>query len=546
MWLRHPHGVSPPAMEKTGWKRIIMWTTLTMLCPLCYHGSFEPAHLPVPGEHSLIYIEAKDRAAGWLCTQDAYLWRTLHFVQLDGTWQRAHVSASVAGRFLEILFEPVVAAGLMRRLPTSRWAAGLPTLYSSIKAKCWGDGCRTCERDGHSCVRRISSWIRFPARPLLRRVGRAWRLAILLHGHGRGTASLVTAARDLRDRTAKLEVLPARAPCRCCQGQRRRVCGLVLDASSMYERTPAQAVYRAAQNLVRALRARGFRGVLVRRSRQLRGRLWRHGGAYLADHFFLSFEAMLITLKASLGVRLARLGNWVFEQTAGLPIGGPLSDLGAALLLGQNEAAWRFHETLPRRAPFADLPRGAAADTIVAQTRYVDDLLAVSGSICEACLETYVREEHRGIPFEVEERSSEGPLRWLDLVVHASRVPPHVAMGMTEREYVLHGAAAPGRFRIMPYLGAEHMDKAKLRSYVRGQLSRWQQVRLSYQEVLRSLCYSVLLLARAGYPTQLVLDVWFACAEDHRYGAVVQAFLETLQPRTRRRLGLAPGAPRRS
>lgn len=308
--------------------------------------------LPQAGVDQVVVIEDKDTSSAWLSSRCAYLIRSLHFVLQDWSWVRSALSPDGAARAVMEAHRPLVESGVLRPTSLDRWAAGLPSLYTTQTAKCWQDGARCCTREKHSCVRRICSWARMPGRPLLRLLGKAWRVAVLRSGHGAGTASLATGASDLRARSAAL--VPGRDPRSCCRcAAPKLLCvGIVMDASSMYEQVPPDQVLQAADVLLRALRSRGFRGILVRAGRRLQGRLWRHPGAYQDTWRFVTFADMRHVLAASLSVRYAFFAGAVFGQARGMPIGGPLSDLGAALLLGMQEAAWRQHLRLRRLAGF--------------------------------------------------------------------------------------------------------------------------------------------------------------------------------------------------
>lgn len=134
------------------------------------------------------------------------------------------------------------------------------------------------------------------------------------------------------------------------------------------------------------MREQGVRGVLVRRTRALQGRFWRHRGAYLAEHESVSLEVMVAVLRCCLCVRFAHSGDLIYEQMRGLPIVGPLSDLGAALVPDVNECRSRSDPSPQLVREFGMLPRGANMSTSLIQVRYVDDLLANSNSLCVTCL----------------------------------------------------------------------------------------------------------------------------------------------------------------
>lgn len=206
-----------------------------------------------------------------------------------------------------------------------------------------------------------------------------------------------------------------------------------------------------------------------------------------------------------------------------------MSDLGAALLLGMMEAAWRAVAPLRLHAQWPQLRDATECRSKAAQTRYVDDTASVSAHFCAECLGRLVSDQHTGIPFSVESTGGKKPMHWLDLQVHCDRVPVHVSMCMPELDYIMGRAEHPTKFRVGPYLGQMHHDPRMLRSHIRSLLSRWEKVRLSHGEVLRAVCYDMLILARADYPTEMILREWRRHSSDHRLSALLRAFFSKWQ-----------------
>lgn len=233
---------------------------------------------------------------------------------------------------------------------------------------------------------------------------------------------------------------------------------------------------------------------------------------------------MLAVLRAALSVCVARFGDSTYRQVHGLPIGGPLSDLGPGLLLGLQEASWRALPGLRRLQSF-DFADSSACRSAVALIRYVDDVIGVSRQICCSCLESLILGIHLGVPFASEHRSDEHPLLWLDVVVHARRWPIHVAMASPERPWLLLQAELPTKFRLQPWLGPGHCDQDAVRGHVRGRLSRWGQVRLAHAELVRAVLYDVLLFLRSGYPLRFVSAAWRKHSSDHSLAHLIRPLL---------------------
>lgn len=409
----------------------------------------------------------------------------------------------------------------------ARWLEGLPRLYVTQKAKCWATSQHVCSRAGHCCMRRIASWAAFPCRPMLRRIGRAWRLALSWLAHGAATQSMATSAKDLRSRCADLSAIGG-AACQRCGRAKDDTAAVVLDASAMYEKVPPSQVLAAARCVADVLRREGYQGMLVRQERRLRGRPTRASGSSRCGWTFCALVDMLRVLRASLTVTLARYGDEVFRQAGGLPIGGPLSDLGAGLLLGLQEAAWRRIAPLRLQAEWPQLPTAMSCTACLAQVRYVDDIITVSRAFCPECLASLVVDQHPGVPFTLEESSAQGAARWLDLLVYAKRSPVQLAPALPELPWILQEADVPKTFRLPPFLGERHMDVPGVRSHIRSRLSRWGQMQLSRRELVRVVVYEYLLFVRSGFPPRLVTTLWTSHSRDHREAAVVRRAVQAV------------------
>lgn len=162
----------------------------------------------------------------------------------------------------------------------------------------------------------------------------------------------------------------------------------------------------------------------------------------------------------------------IYRQVQGLPIGGPLSDLGAALLLGMQEAAWLHCQPLREAERFGMMPDAGGCAAWFAAARYVDDMVVVSRRLCTQCLFALVVAAHPGIPFSCEYGSTAGAMRWLDMDVHCRRFPPHLAMARPELPWALGEAEHPQKYRLRPLLAGTHCRRDELRAHVRSLLAR--------------------------------------------------------------------------
>lgn len=109
--------------------------------------------LPSPQPDELVVVEDKDTAAGWLCSVECYLLRTQHYIEFDGVWTRTNLTLEQTGACLRELFKPLVVLGALRDLPLGRWISGIPSVYSTVKFKCWRESKHVCVRDNHCLLR---------------------------------------------------------------------------------------------------------------------------------------------------------------------------------------------------------------------------------------------------------------------------------------------------------------------------------------------------------------------------------------------------------
>ena len=85
------------------------------------------------------------------------------FVRVSSAWCAVDMSVEEAQAWCVALLTAFVPARLRRQFGVvpGRWF--LPYCYNSMKPKCFSNGRRSCEKPGHSCMRRIVSYVKWPA-----------------------------------------------------------------------------------------------------------------------------------------------------------------------------------------------------------------------------------------------------------------------------------------------------------------------------------------------------------------------------------------------
>ena len=190
----------------------------------------------------------------------------------------------------------------------------------------------------------------------------------------------------------------------------------------------------------------------------------------------------------------------VFKQRKGAPIGGPFSDICAALVLGMSEHFWRTSEPLRDLGKFG--PRGLGPQgsnqmfpEVVAQSRYVDDVISATKQLCGSCVQDMIDGMYPGLPFEAQGTATgmttgrhiaagpRGPtdgdaaifpatIEWLDICVHMQNGTICTAPKLSDVEWARGHTLCPEKLRLPPYLGRRHEQQNILYSRARSQIKR--------------------------------------------------------------------------
>ena len=204
-----------------------------------------------------------------------------------------------------------------------------------------------CEKKGHSCVRKIVAYTKWPKREA-RQAGRCMEKLVRVFGDGWEAWTLHTAPGEVRTGMKLLQSSEKPDVCERCQKSTEMVRGLVCDAGQFYETVSATQAMTAMSNLVTRVRRKSdFDSATVFLHKKRRvffggvpnaryGRMWCFSLEELKKYFGI---AMCLSL-TGLGDRVVRMN--------GLPIGGLLSKVAASVVLSQEEREWSENET--RRA----------------------------------------------------------------------------------------------------------------------------------------------------------------------------------------------------
>ena len=362
----------------------------------------------------VICPDDKARQYKWWLPVRAYFLMMAWFVNTSATWFATDLDPETANAWCTQLLLSFIPHSLHRQMGIRAHHWYLPYVYTSLKAKCFGTGDaaghRTCQKPGHSCVRRIVSYSTWRARRAWRAVGRALSF-VVIKSTSTDEINSLKEARPVMD--ARLERLCApRVPgcCDRCHSPCLGLQGITADAGQFYEAVSSTDACEAAGAILKITKEDGHSAVTVAGSRH----------AFFGGVVYRSMQKCLVfTLQdlywlfaAASCMEFAHTGSQAWTFT-GLPIGGLLSKAATSFVLGWQEHCWNTDSSKRRAANFEWSDR--LWNHMVARGRCVDDLLWLSFALCESCLREGVQHAY-SVPFEIE-GPTDGALCWLDFKV---------------------------------------------------------------------------------------------------------------------------------
>lgn len=367
-----------------------------------------------------------------------------------------------------------------------------PYGYPTVKEKCFRpDGGRRCSQPGHSCLRKVISTVGLPWRAAWKFVGRALQALVVLTGGSDEVWALKDAADAARaaDRRSAAGAGPPQRCCSQCGAPRESAVTLaVLDAAQVFEACEAGAVLAAGRAWAGAFSEGGTCDVYV----TPRGpwRAWRDKpGRRVGAVRRRSAEEVVTGLRGACMLNLVSFGRNVWRM-AGMAIGG-----------------WA-----ERSSP---LPAGSAA------ARYVDDVLGISRTLCQACFEAVLKARY---PVSLERTGAGKRVVWLDLEIVSVQSDAFDAAVLVRycrknRMWVC-GGAKRNVSRLPAFVPGISDVFSKVRSQFSGVLSRALQVSPSDPQVMAALLELVVEAFIDGYPPHLLQRVLFSLPRARSVGVV--------------------------
>eukprot|EP00435_Cladocopium_sp_Y103_P037765 s963_g10.t1 len=426
-------------------------------------------------KQEVICPDDKVKQYKWVVPRASYFLMAAYFVSVSSAWCAVSMTVAEAQAWCAALLAVFVPERLRRQFGIMPGKWFLPYCYNSIKPKCFAHGRRCCQKEGHSCMRRIVSYVKWPARRLWRQAGRAITFLLQTSLMTDEIWALKFARRDMERKFQRL--LPARQAGRCdrCHGPCADVEAITADAGQFFECVSAQKACQALDQVLRLAKCDGhstitvignhvvfYGGCIFRSLRRCR--------VFLLDDLYWLFAA-------ACSLRFAHTGTQVWSFT-GLPIGGLLSKAAASTVLGWEEHVWNFSDEKRRAAQFWWSDR--LWSHTVARGRYVDDVLWISRSLCHGCLEEGVEHAY-SVPFETTVPTEDGMLMWLDFSISLPS---------------LHWTAKRKQF-VPPLPWAASKDYVF--SVLSGRVARWREMQLLPEDLAVAMVCLFCDFLRAGW-----------------------------------------------
>ena len=448
--------------------------TCSALASFQYHDRKMHDAFVQPSLDEVLVAEDKDPSAAWLIPIRDYCLSVIFLLEKEASkWELTCLSLEDAWQFKKACFDSVACAGFGPRWRPTVVPGSLPYMYATVKAKCFVTGRRTCCNETHSCMRKIvgyslmeRSW-----KNLFRKVSRATMILIIKLGLGDEVTSLSTAATMLRRRFQHIvhPVAPLLQRTNC-SSEKHAIEVAVADAGAMYEAIDSGLVLTCLDFYIGLAKDAGYIGVAMLKTRKLHGFLAKHNFHKHNNVDLLTFEQLRSIHMLSLSQKFVSVGNLVYRQLRGVPIGGLLSKCQTSLVLCAEEYAWEYSNH--RQVQFG-LDASLLWRRQVAACRYVDDCCLISPYLCSQCLFQCLCQKSC-VQYE-RQNSSASCGTWLDMDVHFQGVELLLTMQKPEEQWIAGTSSHPKKFRLEPFHGLE-VQNAKAR--ILGTQARLMQIYL--------------------------------------------------------------------
>ena len=355
------------------------------------------------------------------------------------------------------------------------------------------------------------SWYKHPAKSFYRGASRAMSIAVNRLRVGWETRSLKTASCDLKVRWEQMlqeRGFRTLAPTCCrCKKVLTRFTLLVADAAQFYEEISPEQVLKDVQALLERVRSQGGKAVALRRSKRLAGYIASRETVNRTGYVSWPLDRIWCAFVLAMAQPHVRLGDVLYRQRNGIPIGGLVSKAATSCVLGVAEDSWTNGNTA-RRLGFGTSGKFVAV-------RYVDDVIMGSADLCRDCLTSVLQVAYpKGVQFDVAEPAAGDSdhrvqVDWLDLSVSLLRSGRlEVQAKINESDWACGKTETVGKHQVPPYVGPSGINLALLRGLIKGRAARFAQIGMKFRVLCRVMRHELLLWTRAGWPRVLLRSWW--------------------------------------
>ena len=532
MWLR-AFGIFDLVSGRLGWPHL---QTISQKNGILETIRSDQATFLSSAENVAITVEDKDPNIFWVGNSllSTVRWLT-QFSAAKDRWKFVTTPMDQVVSWYRLLFDYTIPKNLHTRSSCiSAW--NLPYIYETIKGKCWsstavivdgqGETKHTCTKPGHSCMRNICSFIRFPGRKLYQRFGKAPTFLSNVFAKGWSFKNLDTAFDELRARVDLLEK-PAKfsgKPChicaQCCQEMSSP--GLVVgDAGQAYEALKRERITIALDFIfTEANKQNSTKAVYVTHEQPARVGFGGDISTPYRDRTVLLAKSVHRCILGFLGMRFFRLGAYFMLQIDGIPIGGPLSGQILDAVLSFLEFLFDARWTTRQRK--------------IASGRFADDLILLSYVWCSDCLWGMVHDVYDGaVCFSRDDgavTTSGGTIiqGYLDGIIHFNFASFSVYAKHKNEEFGFIGTQdLVSKHSTLPFMGKfDAKIKNTHRAELKGRIHRWSSIGVTEANMMILVATDCLVYIRNGFSFKQIRRIWMGITKDPRLSKL---FFQTLR-----------------
>ena len=139
--------------------------------------------------------------------------------------------------------------------------------------------------------------------------------------------------------------------CQVCRSKKHAIEFLVTDAGQFFETVPPQIVNESLGMLTEVAKWKGYKAVRLKKSTKVLGYLVQHVVESDKRWWSTSLDDIKNSFAMGLKQKFAPLGNAIYYQAKGIPIGGMLSSASVHVVMSLAEWVWDLNskKTICRR-----------------------------------------------------------------------------------------------------------------------------------------------------------------------------------------------------